>query len=333
LTQFEKQKFTPEDFKESMGKSLGGLSKLQMDLVGAVYDWRDRVAREEDESPPAVMHTGSILQVACQLPTTAAEVYRVAQPVSEVVRRRALEIVAIVKSAAGSDLSNDKDLSSAAGNKHGAGTQDHDGTSHASTTTANAFVRFLPMTGMLPSVDSAFRSQLSTNTDGGVPAVSASTSKPDKVQSSSWISHWTSQRSELAARPSTAAALRTLIPVPQYLARSTLIPLSDTGSSALRTNAGDSTSRKRGREAETAETPALNEPLPDITDLPKVDDIVEGTPSVAPTQAAAHHHAHAEEDDDASDDGKKVMNLKAAYKGLGRDTRRREHRRKGKDDQ
>ena len=101
LTMYEKPVLEPTtSFMDAMGKSLGGLSPLQLHVIRDVFNWRDRVAREADESPQVIMHTSAILQIGSRLPTTAVDLLKaIPSPVSSWVRKDAAAVVEIVKTA------------------------------------------------------------------------------------------------------------------------------------------------------------------------------------------------------------------------------------------
>lgn len=100
MTIYEKPAFDPETtYREAMGRSLGGLSPVQMEVLRAVFNWRDAAAREADESPQAVMHAAAVLQIASKLPTSARDILKCCTPVSVVVRAQVGAIVDAVRDA------------------------------------------------------------------------------------------------------------------------------------------------------------------------------------------------------------------------------------------
>nr|ACI16020.1 exosome subunit Rrp6P [Bodo saltans] len=98
LTRYEKPMLDVDTtYREAMGKSLGGLSATQLEVLRVVFNWRDQAARDADESPPAIMHASAILQIASKLPTSAKEILACCAPVSLVVRRDIGHLCDLVK--------------------------------------------------------------------------------------------------------------------------------------------------------------------------------------------------------------------------------------------
>lgn len=61
----------------------------------ALWDWRDRCARAEDESVDFIMSNAELLRIAQRLPRTSSHLLE-CQPLSQLVRERAEEVVAII---------------------------------------------------------------------------------------------------------------------------------------------------------------------------------------------------------------------------------------------
>lgn len=61
---------------------------LEFHVFRAVHDWRDQVAREEDESPRFVMAHHTLFKLAEKRPGTVAEVMACISPASAIVVRR-----------------------------------------------------------------------------------------------------------------------------------------------------------------------------------------------------------------------------------------------------
>ena len=150
LTVYQKDPFDPEvTFRHSLGKSVLGLKPCEIALVKAIFNWRDRVAREEDESPPAIMHGSSLLKLAQQRPTTPSAVLKAVQPASPFLRQRVKELTdLIVTITAQTQESGD-------GSNIAVGEAVQNVEPQGSSGEKNALPRlvFRPMTGTLPSVD------------------------------------------------------------------------------------------------------------------------------------------------------------------------------------
>lgn len=75
------------------------LSKEQFSVFRAVHAWRDRTARDEDESVPFVMPNHALFAVARNMPTDKPSLFGTLQGVSLPVRLRADELIAVVNKA------------------------------------------------------------------------------------------------------------------------------------------------------------------------------------------------------------------------------------------
>jgi exosome complex exonuclease RRP6 len=81
------------------------ITGVQRDVFKAVHAWRDRVAREEDESPHFVMSRSSLLGLATNMPTSVAGVLRYCPATGHIPRKRASELAQLIKEA--QDSAND----------------------------------------------------------------------------------------------------------------------------------------------------------------------------------------------------------------------------------
>lgn len=77
----------------------GSPARLEGAVLKAVHGWRDRVAREEDESTRFVLPNNQILTLAAKRPTSGRALALVCQPMTSVVRDRADELVQVVVKA------------------------------------------------------------------------------------------------------------------------------------------------------------------------------------------------------------------------------------------
>ena len=90
LTVYTKPSFDPlSTWRDALDKSISGLSESQLKAAQALFNWRDGVARAEDESPPAVMTTKTLIMLSTQMPTNARDVLRIAQQPSVYLRKSA----------------------------------------------------------------------------------------------------------------------------------------------------------------------------------------------------------------------------------------------------
>ncbi|WPH04268.1 Hypothetical protein R9X50_00715700 [Acrodontium crateriforme] len=75
------------------------LSKEQFSVFRAIHQWRDNVAREDDDSNHYVMPNHQILTLAKLMPTKRSELLSAAQPITQAVRLRADELVSVIVKA------------------------------------------------------------------------------------------------------------------------------------------------------------------------------------------------------------------------------------------
>lgn len=189
LTKYEKPALDPNaTYREAMGKSLGGLSSVQLEVLRVVFNWRDQSARDADESPQAIMHASGILQIASKLPTSAKEILACCAPVSVVVRRDIGQLCDLVKATLtenGVDCEANASTRLAAARAIGRSGDATSSTATQGESQSGALfdgqLSYRPMCGLLPSVAAAAaaangRVVLSTSTESPRTDVTVSTS-------------------------------------------------------------------------------------------------------------------------------------------------------------
>lgn len=75
------------------------LSNEQFAVFKAVHEWRDRVARQDDDSPHFVLSQQAILSIAKLMPGDMAALFGLARPVSQGLKSRARDLLALIKDA------------------------------------------------------------------------------------------------------------------------------------------------------------------------------------------------------------------------------------------
>ena len=80
------------------------LTKEQFAVFRAVHQWRDEVAREQDDSVNWIMPNHQVLTLAKEMPTARVALLRTAQPTSQTVHLRADELVSVIFKAKESGL-------------------------------------------------------------------------------------------------------------------------------------------------------------------------------------------------------------------------------------
>ena len=79
-----------------LSKTPALLNKEQFAVFRAVHHWRDRVAREQDDSTHFIMPNHAILNLAKQIPITRQDVMGMAHPITASVRSRIDELVTVI---------------------------------------------------------------------------------------------------------------------------------------------------------------------------------------------------------------------------------------------
>lgn len=95
----------PMGWYKALYRNPNAFNKEQFSVFKAVHQWRDTVARQQDESVHYVMANHALFSVARSMPLDKAALFNVAQPISPIVRLRADELVGTIVRAkeAGAD--------------------------------------------------------------------------------------------------------------------------------------------------------------------------------------------------------------------------------------
>ncbi|PSK38486.1 hypothetical protein B9Z65_6039 [Elsinoe australis] len=75
------------------------LSKEQFAVFRAIHEWRDRIAREQDDSVHYVLANHSIFSISKEVPLEKPQLFSVAQPLTQTIRLRADELLAVIRAA------------------------------------------------------------------------------------------------------------------------------------------------------------------------------------------------------------------------------------------
>ncbi|KAL7546058.1 hypothetical protein ACHAWF_009400, partial [Thalassiosira exigua] len=112
LIRYDKDPFRPSGYATLMNgrnsrRRRGGKNEVasewttqQEAALKALWDWRDRTARQEDESVQYVCPNGALVRIAMNRPTTAEALRRLANPLPPPVMRGSREVLEAVRSAA-----------------------------------------------------------------------------------------------------------------------------------------------------------------------------------------------------------------------------------------
>ncbi len=89
----------PTGWYAMLNKTPALFTKEQFAVFRAVHHWRDSVAREEDESLHFVMPRQVIFSIARAMPIDKPSLLSVSQPITQLIRSRAGELLAVIKRA------------------------------------------------------------------------------------------------------------------------------------------------------------------------------------------------------------------------------------------
>lgn len=95
-----------------LGRSPGHFNREQLAVFRAVHEWRDKIARQKDESINHVLSHQSVFTLAREMPTELPDLLGCCHPISAVMRKSALELIAVIQKAKaeGSSGPEEKDL-------------------------------------------------------------------------------------------------------------------------------------------------------------------------------------------------------------------------------
>ena len=105
LLRYERQIYNAESGKGAGGwfqlivKTPTMLNKEQFSVFRAIHEWRDRVARQDDDSTSFVMPNHVIFSIAKVMPMDMVALLGLAHPISHSVKSRTGELLEIIKAA------------------------------------------------------------------------------------------------------------------------------------------------------------------------------------------------------------------------------------------
>eukprot|EP00750_Incisomonas_marina_P028406 INCI6706.1.p1 GENE.INCI6706.1~~INCI6706.1.p1 ORF type:complete len:1042 (-),score=174.53 INCI6706.1:1639-4764(-) len=99
LQRYEKPIFTPTSYQLVLSRRNQVLSPSHERIFAALYQWRDSIARQEDESTGYVLPTDSMLQLATKAPTNMGGLVEALNILRPLVRLHAKEILLLIADA------------------------------------------------------------------------------------------------------------------------------------------------------------------------------------------------------------------------------------------
>jgi exosome complex exonuclease RRP6 len=99
LIRYVPDPFKPSGYKTLMNKrrTKSELSETQEQVLKELYDWRDQIARQYDESLIFVCENSKLLRLALACPTTLAALQALIQPMPPLLLRQAKQLLGIVQ--------------------------------------------------------------------------------------------------------------------------------------------------------------------------------------------------------------------------------------------
>ncbi|KAK8542898.1 hypothetical protein V6N12_015476 [Hibiscus sabdariffa] len=94
---YEKEQLMPNSYLHVYGLQGAGFNAEQLAIVAALFDWRDFVARVEDESTGYILPNKVLLEIAKQMPVTASKLRRLLNSKYPYVERDICHVVDTIK--------------------------------------------------------------------------------------------------------------------------------------------------------------------------------------------------------------------------------------------
>merc|ERR1711907_596016 len=96
LKQYQKPVIGPTSHLDLLQRHSYRFKPLQMRVFAALFGWRDKVARQLDESTHYVLPNHALFSVSETMPQTVVELVACCTPCPVIVRQRAQEVVRLV---------------------------------------------------------------------------------------------------------------------------------------------------------------------------------------------------------------------------------------------
>ncbi|XP_058085800.1 protein RRP6-like 2 isoform X2 [Magnolia sinica] len=96
---YEKELLTSTSYLHIYGLQGADFNSRQLAIVAGLSEWRDIIAREEDESTGYILPNKALLEIARQMPTTSGKLHRMVRSKHPYVERNLGPVVGIIRSA------------------------------------------------------------------------------------------------------------------------------------------------------------------------------------------------------------------------------------------
>ncbi|KAB5529605.1 hypothetical protein DKX38_019686 [Salix brachista] len=94
---YEKELLTENSYLNMYGLPIAGFNAQQLAIVAGLYEWRDAIARAEDESTGYILPNKTLLEIAKEMPVTSSQLRRLMKSKHSYIERHLSSIVSIIR--------------------------------------------------------------------------------------------------------------------------------------------------------------------------------------------------------------------------------------------
>ncbi|KAH8491359.1 hypothetical protein H0E87_023489 [Populus deltoides] len=97
LELYEKELFTENSYLNMYGLPSAGFNAQQLAIVAGLYEWRDAIARAEDESTGYILPNKTLLEIAKEMPVTISKLRQLLKSKHSYIERHLSSVVSIIR--------------------------------------------------------------------------------------------------------------------------------------------------------------------------------------------------------------------------------------------
>ncbi|KAG6750796.1 hypothetical protein POTOM_045311 [Populus tomentosa] len=94
---YEKELFTENSYLNMYGLPSTGFNAQQLAIVAGLYEWRDAIARAEDESTGYILPNKTLLEIAKEMPVTISKLRQLLKSKHSYIERHLSSVVSIIR--------------------------------------------------------------------------------------------------------------------------------------------------------------------------------------------------------------------------------------------
>ncbi|XP_011001702.1 PREDICTED: exosome component 10-like [Populus euphratica] len=94
---YEKELFNENSYLNMYGLPNAGFNAQQLAIVAGLYEWRDAIARAEDESTGYILPNKTLLEIAKEMPVTPSKLRRLLKSKHSYIERHLSSVVSIIR--------------------------------------------------------------------------------------------------------------------------------------------------------------------------------------------------------------------------------------------